>query len=277
MRILISGAGGFIGSHLMGIFPGAVGFDNFTTSPYDNSIEDIDIRERGMFYALANEVEPEVIIHCAASYRDPDKWHEDAQTNIEGGINAALAAKYHGAHLVYFQTILPPISSYAISKIASEQYQRLSGVDLTVLRLANVYGPRNLSGPVPVFYKRLTEGKQCFAVDTTRDMIYVSDLVRVVERVVNDRITGTYDVCTGRQTPIVEILKEIANTLGIAADYEIRGAGADDVQGEVSRKNGLPGWEPYWGLPDGIGDTVAYYREHGVEKTYTHLRDVDAA
>ncbi len=93
-------------------------------------------------------------MHCAASYSNPNFWHRDTQTNVLGTINATIAAKHHGARLIYFQTALPPISSYAISKIAGEQYIGLSDVEATVFRLANIYGPRNLSGPLPAFWKR---------------------------------------------------------------------------------------------------------------------------
>ena len=54
---------------------------------------------------------------------------------------------------------------------------RLSGLDWVSLRLANVYGPRNVSGPLPTFFHRLTEGKPCFVMDTRRDFIFVEDLV----------------------------------------------------------------------------------------------------
>ena len=80
--------------------------------------------------------------------------------------------------LLYFQTALcygtqpieqpitldhpiRPDSSYAISKTAGEQYIELSGLDFVSFRLANAYGPRNISGPLPTFYHRLTEGKPC--------------------------------------------------------------------------------------------------------------------
>src|SRR4029077_16403148 len=187
----------------------ADGFDNYLTGRRENvqPIAELDITNRKALYTFANIVEPSVVIHCAASYNDPDKWHRDTQINVEGGINAALVAKHHNAHLIYFQSILPPVSSYAISKIAAEQYMRISGVPLTVLRLANIYGPRNLSGPIPVFYKRLTEDQPITVVDTERDMLYIDDLVTAVRKVVGERLTGTYDVCSGTQRRIMELFE----------------------------------------------------------------------
>src|SRR5262249_14444502 len=137
---------------------------------------------------------PEVVVHAAASYKDPDDWAQDAATNVLGTANVVRACERAGVQrLVYFQTALgyglrpreqpislshplrPEGSSYAISKTAGEQYIAMSSLDWISLRLANVYGPRNVSGPLPTFYRRLTAGQPCFVVDTRRDFIYVED------------------------------------------------------------------------------------------------------
>jgi UDP-glucose 4-epimerase len=274
MTILITGGGGFVGSHLMDVYPDAVGFDNFLTGRRENNsrVIECDITQRHHLYELANETEPDVVIHCAASYSNPDLWHRDTDTNVSGCINAAAVAKHHGAHLIYFQTILPPTSSYAISKIAGEQYLRLSGVPLTVLRLGNIYGPRNISGPIPVFYKRLTQGQPVTVVDTTRDMVFIEDLVRAVEMVIEHQLAGTYDVCSGVQTTILAMYEEVSRNLGISELASAVPPLHDDVQGTVDPENGVPLWAPVVSLRDGIEKTVAAYREDSDFPTHTHLR-----
>lgn len=276
MRVLISGSGGFIGSSLADALTAheVYGFDNFLTGRRENwaPTRDLDITDRAALYEYANEVRPEVIIHCAASYDDPLKWHRDTNVNVAGGINAALVARHHEARLVYFQTILPPVSSYAISKIASEHYQRLAGVPLTVFRLANVYGPRNLSGPVPVFYKRLTSGQPCVVVDTSRDFVYIDDVVRAVVHAVEEDIRGTFDLCTGRQTPIAEIFSYVAGELGRNVIAPVIPPDPDDVQGSIDPTNGIPGWLATTPLEEGIAATIASYHANGVGETYTHLQ-----
>src|SRR5256712_13928646 len=57
---------------------------------------------------------------------------------------------------------------------------QLSGLDWISFRLANAYGPRNLSGPLPTFYYRLTTSKPCFVMERRRDFMYVDDLIDVV-------------------------------------------------------------------------------------------------
>ena len=176
MRLLITGVCGFIGSHLAERFHAqgdeVFGVDNLETGRLPNwpTACELDISQRRDLYEYANVARPDLVIHCAASYKDPAKWHRDIDTNVTGTVNAVLVAKHHGCPLVYFQTALPPVSSYAISKTAGLHYIQQSGIPHLVFRLANIYGPRNLSGPVPTFYKRLQAGDPCTVVDTTRDM-----------------------------------------------------------------------------------------------------------
>ena len=143
---------------------------------------------------------PDFVVHAAASYKDPDAWGEDVLTNALGTVNVVRAAQATGVErLLYFQTALcygthadraagharPPdparTRATRISKTAGEQYIELSGLDFVSFRLANAYGPRNISGPLPTFYHRLTEGKAVFVMDTRRDFIYVDDLIDVVD------------------------------------------------------------------------------------------------
>lgn len=289
MRVLITGAAGFIGSHLADRLQAdghdVFGVDNLTTgrrenfpAPIDGSgkwFRKLDIADRGDFYSYANYAEPDLVIHCAASYSDPNLWHRDTDTNVAGTINATLVARHHDARLVYFQTALPPTSSYAISKIAGEQYIHLSGVPATVFRLANMYGPRNLSGPIPTFYRRITAGEPCTVVDTRRDMVYVQDLVDAVMRAVDGGVTGKFDICSGAHLPIESLYWAVALKLGCNIEPGRMRAGDDDVKqmelDPMPAWRALDHWTPRTPLEQGVEQAVAWYRDHGVDQTYTHL------
>ena len=271
MNILVTGIAGFVGSHLAEAFTDAGhavdGVDTFETGRGENwrTAGHVDITDRPKFYDYANWVKPELVIHCAASYKDPDKWHRDTDVNVAGAINVAAVAKHHDARIVYFQTVLPPISSYAISKIAGEHYLRLSGQPLTVYRLASVYGPRNLSGPIPTFYRRIKAGETCSVVrDVTRDFVFIEDLVA---RVIRQSEEGVIDVRSGTETPIEWLPAVIGDALGVEPVIELRDRAPDDVTSYDM--HGVP----RIGVPiaEGIAKTVAWYEEHGVAETYTHL------
>ena len=75
----------------------------------------------------------------------------------------------------------PGLVSYAISQDRRRAVHRARRCSNYVsFRLANAYGPRNISGPLPTFFQRLTAGKPCFVMDTRRDFIFVDDLIDVV-------------------------------------------------------------------------------------------------
>lgn len=281
MRVLITGAAGFIGSHLLERLQKehlVLGCDNFLTGHNEHpATGNVDITDRGSFYGLANSLQPDLIVHCAASYSDPDLWHRDIDTNITGAVNVAAVAKHHGARVVYFQTVLPPTSSYAISKLAAEHYLRLAGVPLLVVRLANIYGPRNLSGPIPTFTRKLLNSEVCTIAHTQRDFVYIDTLVDAMA----ERITKTFadmpgwwehmTVHSGRQTHIRTIYELVAAELDLSdvAAFEEVPAANDDVP-LIDWNGAVP--FPDCSLAHGIGETVAWYREHGIGDTYTHLR-----
>ena len=184
------------------------------------------------------------MVHAAAAYKDPEAWGADVLTNALGTVNVVKAAQATGVErLLYFQTALcygttpteqpvtldhpiRPDSSYGISKTAGELYIELSGLDFVSFRLANAYGPRNISGPLPTFYHRLTEGKGVFVMDTRRDFIYVDDLIDVVmQAVVDGTGHGHYHVSSGTDFAIKELFDAtIAALPEVELDERRRGA-----------------------------------------------------
>ena len=205
------------------------------------------------------------------------------------------AAKEAGVErLVYFQTALcygteplenpitlkhpiRPDSSYAISKTAGEQYIELSGIPFVSLRLANIYGPRNVSGPPPTFWQRLTEGKPCFAMDTRRDFIYVSDLIEVVSAALAGTGQGHYHVSTGSDYSIKEMFEAVVAAMGIEleGEVEVRPRPPEDAPSillDPSRTQQDFGWEAKVPLAEGIEKAVEWYEQNGVGETYTHLK-----
>lgn len=287
MRVLITGGAGFIGSHLADHLAAdrhqVRCVDNFLTGRYINypRVHELDIVDRGAFYRFANRVNPDLIIHCAASYSDPNLWHRDADTNILGTINVVCAAQYHGARLFYFNTALPPINSYAISKIAGGQYIEQSGVDQLTFRLSNIYGPRNLSGPIPTFFRKLRAGEQCVVTDTRRDMVYIADLVRAVDAAIRyPRVSGTIDVCSGHTISIREMYDVVARKFSTTAWPKEISAPPGDVK-EMSLDQSRAAMDLNWtattDLNWGVEKAVNWYRDHGVTDTYTHLNLQGAA
>ena len=148
-------------------------------------------------------------------------------------------------------------------------------------RLANAYGPRNLSGPLPTFYQRLTGGKPCFVMDTRRDFIFIDDLVDCVMHAVDGGGHGAYHISSGADFSIQELFDEVARSLRINLEkpVEVRPRAEDDaftILLDPSRTQQDFGWGVTTGLTEGVAKAVDYYREFGIEQTYTHLNVQDA-
>jgi UDP-glucose 4-epimerase len=311
-NVLITGGAGFIGSHLADrlLVRGdrVLVIDNFATARHDSLpashknltvIQETIADEEAVRRTFA-EFAPEIVVHAAASYKDPDAWAEDSRTNAVGSANVVRASQETGVRrLVYFQTALcyglrpkeqpitlshpldPKDSSYAISKTAGEYYVRLSGLDWVSFRLANVYGPRNLSGPLPTFFQRLSSGKPCFVVDTRRDFVFVDDLVAVALKAVDGGgQCGVYHVSSGSDVSIKELFDATVAALGIQLDeeVEVRPRNPDDAASillDPSKTEADFAWSARTPLSAGVARAVEYYRQHGVEETFTHLKAME--
>lgn len=309
MRVLVTGGAGFIGSHLtdrlLGRSDDVLVIDNYATGRRDNlpseapglTVIEGDIADGQLVAETMERFVPEVVVHAAASYKDPEDWASDAATNVLGTAHVVRASEAAEARrLIYLQTalcyglhpleqpitlshpILPGASSYAISKTAGEQYVALSRLEWLSFRLANAYGPRNLSGPLPTFYSRLTSGKPCFVMDTRRDFVFISDLVDLlVQAIDGEGGTGAYHVSSGGDYAIAELFEATVGALGVQLDepVEVRPRGADDAYTillDPSRTEADFGWKAGIPLLQGVREAVEYYGRFGITDTYTHLK-----
>ena len=306
MKVLISGGLGQIGSHvaemLLARGDEVTVIDNLATGRVEHLDENPSLRvaigsiaDRKLVHSLMRETAPDVVIHAACSYSDPDDWYNDTLTNCVGGALLVDEAKRAGvSRFIYFQTALcyglhpheqpitlehprnPEGSSYAISKTANELYIELSGVEFVTFRLANVIGPRNVAGPLPIFFQRLRDGRPCFVTESRRDFVSVKDLARVVLRACDGVGRGAYHFSSGTDVAIAELYDHVVKAMGLT-DYpspEVRPLGPDDVASillDPSRTFEDFGSIEFTPLEQTVKDAVDYYREHGTLGEYTHL------
>jgi UDP-glucose 4-epimerase len=311
MRVLITGGAGFIGSHLadrlLARGDRVCIIDNLATGRRENlqghaNLEFIEgtIADEALVNSTFARFKPEQVVHAAASYKDPENWFEDARTNVLGTAIVVKAARQASVRrIIYFQTALcyglkpleQPItlehpirstgSSYAISKTGGEQYVDLGGIDYLSFRLANAYGPRNLSGPLPTFFQRLTQNKPCFVMDTRRDFIYIDDLIEVVVKALDGMGSkGMYHISSGGDFAIKELFDATISAMGIKLDkdVEVRARSADDVFSillDPSRTQRDFRWKASTPLEVGVRMAIDWYRKNEVKQTFTHLKPVD--
>jgi UDP-glucose 4-epimerase len=308
MKVLITGGMGFLGSHiaerLLARKDQVLVIDNLATGRRDNLQSNPNLRvvegtiaDSSLVNQLFDEFHPEFIVHAAASYKDPGDWVEDVRTNVLGTTIVTQAAeRLEVKRLIYFQTALcyglhpieqpitldhpihPEGSSYAISKTGGEQIIALSSLDFISFRLANAYGPRNLSGPLPTFYARLKAEKKCFVMNTRRDFIFVDDLVDVVIKALDGMgHKGYYHISSGTDYSIKELYDDATKALELNTldPVEVRERTPDDVFSillDTSKTNRDFEWHVSTPLEVGVKRAISYYQKFGIGQTFTHLK-----
>ena len=306
-KALVTGGAGFIGAHLVErLLDGGYNVtvvDNLSSaaSPEeatnDSSLRRIDIADPALADVFA-ESRPDIVFHLAAqisvtrSMRDPDA---DVHSNIIGGINLLQqCARFGVRRVILFSTggalygepeYLPcdeshpirPLSVYGASKLALEHYTRIiaeaNGIDYTILRPGNVYGPgqdpHGEAGVVAIFALRMLSGQAITIYgdgQQERDLFYVSDVVdaAMVAARPDAPSSGTFNVASGAPTSVNDIFSLLAGETG----YDRAPVYAPERPGEVrriyldiTRARQELGWEPRVELREGIARTVAALRE----------------
>ena len=244
LKILITGVAGFIGSHIADMFikEGHIchGIDNLVTGNIENvnpkcKFMKDDFKHSGYYFAKHKKGYFDLVVHCAAqvdvrfSIEHPK---EDCENNvlktvellndmIEFGVKKIIFLSTGGALYDFYDEnpksefdILKPLSPYAVSKLACEHYikyySKQHGLEHCILRLANVYGPRNEHGVISLFRKQIEDGNEICVNggDQVRDFIHVSDVVSAVKKAVDLR--GTFNVSTGIETKIIDLAHTMA-------------------------------------------------------------------
>lgn len=304
MKILITGGAGCLGSNLIEHWlpkgHEILVLDNFATGNREvvPNVERLTVVEGSVCDAALvdstmSAFSPDVVIHSAAAYKDPENWSEDASTNVDGSINVIRAAeKCSVRQVANFQTALcygrpsqvpipvnaptAPFTSYGISKTAGEAYMLMSQLPVLSLRLANVTGPRLAIGPIPTFYKRLKAGQGCFCSDTSRDFLDMSDFLSFMDLVIeNEPTSGLVNLSSGEAHTIKDIYDLVSAYLGLeVGDVPIIPPGDDDVPSVVldpSETTARFGWKAQVSFEEIIHRQLRWYDQHGISTVYSHL------
>ncbi len=312
MKALVTGGAGFIGSHLCELLK--VGghqvlvVDDLSTGKPENLPAGVTL-EVGTVGQVCTEAflrktGVDTIFHHAAQInvrRSIENPVFDAQTNIVEGIQLLENCRRAGVRrMVYASTggaiygeppgdslpvseacAVEPLSAYGISKYAFEHYlrlyARLYGFRTSVLRYANVYGPRQdphgEAGVVAIFLTRILNGGRPIIFGdgmATRDYVYVEDVARANLLAAEELEGEVYNIGTGLETSVLQLLQSIEAAVKDASLELPHGGGAEHAAerpGEVSRialdcgyVQKRLGWKPEVELSEGIRRTLASFR-----------------
>lgn len=247
-NVLITGADGFIGSHLCKEFirleANVIAIVRSKDLKNLNNIKDkikiiqFDIKDRGIIDYIMNE-EIDYIFHLASyiksdSYENPK---EILETNIIGTMNIIESAiKIKSLkRFVYFSTAevyedsenainedfkVNPKSMYAISKLSSENilkfYNTKLNLPLTIIRLFNTYGPRKIDNVVFFFIKSALNNNDIMVNgkgEQIRDFIYIDDVINACLLTISNEnfVNKTINLGSGKKRSIKELAEKIIN------------------------------------------------------------------
>lgn len=315
MKILVTGGAGFIGSNVVDGYIDAghkvVVVDNLLTGKVSNVnpkavFYRVDVRSEEIGKILAEE-KPDIVNHHAAQISVPASVENpllDADINIKGLLNVLEHGVKQGVKKVIFissggaiygeATEYPtteaysprPLSPYAITKFCSEYYlayyKHQHGLESTVLRYANIYGPRQIphgeAGVVAIFMNNLLAGRPSTLnhfpeqpQGMARDYCYVGDVVKANLLALDRGRNDFFNIGTGKSTKTLELFKTIYNAVQRIkpdlpeepADPLRQVARPGDLKQSclvVDKAKKLLGWEPQTSLPEGIQKTFEWWR-----------------
>ena len=303
MRVLVTGGAGFIGSHIVDACVAAghevTVVDDLSTGHRENvnakaRFLPLDVRSEEID-ALFRESRFEVVSHQAArgnvraSMEDPWVY---ADVNVRGGINLLEAARRHGVRKIVYSSTggcvygelqywpaderhpIRPRDPYGASKASFELYlpvyEMNYGLQYTILRYPNVYGPRQdpfgEAGVVSIFAGQMLLGKPTIINgdgEQSRDYVFVGDVVQANVLALEGGDNDVFNLGWGRGTTVNEIFHGLRALTGYAGEEHHGPAKLGEVRRndlDASKIKSALGWKPRVALEEGLRRTVEFFR-----------------
>jgi len=304
-KVLVTGGAGFIGSHTVDalIKNGAdvIVVDNLSSGKEENVNPEAELYNINIadpkFEKILEKEKPRIIYHFAFYVFVP-KSVENPLLDMDiivGSVRMLKKAKELGAEKIILASSgflygnnpnlpaqedypIDPVSPYVVSKRAIENYlqfyKKVYNIPYVVLRYAAIYGPRQITGAMADYIRKLGKDKQAEMWgdgNKTRDYVFIDDVIRanlLVLNVPDDFSCPVFNVGTGIETTLNALYGKIAGLLGKEAKpiyYNDRDAEQMRYCLDNSKAKKELGWEPKYSLSEGLQLTVDYARSKNFE------------
>lgn len=293
MRVLVTGAEGFVGGHLLPRLVEA-GMDVTGTD------RDVDVTDRDALVAAVRRVRPEAIVHLAAqssvaaSWKDPlsayrlnylgsshllsvvEQEAPGARLLLIGSSDAYGSDAGAGGRPIRETDPLLPESPYARSKAAAELLGALAsdrGLDVVRIRAFTHIGPGQSDRFVASSFARQVVEVECGRreprlvvgnLESVRDLLDVRDVVDAYARLLDRQVpAATYNVASGQGVPVRRILDELLDLAGLQLEVVVdpeRFRPTDFRIGDATRLRKATGWAPRIGLRETLAGLLDWWR-----------------
>jgi UDP-glucose 4-epimerase len=308
MKYIVTGGAGFIGSHITGELAQrgheVVILDNLFSGRMENIAP--FLAQENVTFVNGSITDPPLlkeicsnadgVFHQGAIASVPRSIANPLATNeanVTGTLNVLVAARDCGVKKVVFASsssvygdtpTLPkredmapgPLSPYAVSKLAGEQYMQVFsevyGISTVSLRYFNVFGPRQdpdseYAAVIPKFITRILNHRSPAIFgdgEQTRDFTYIRDVVQANIRAMESAAQGVFNVAYCRRINIKELAALIMEITGITVPLSYEPPRAGDVRdslADISRAQASFGYAPEYTVRTGLEETIAWYRQ----------------
>ena len=296
MKILITGAGGFIGSNICNLLSNSYtvlalsrNFDKLEKNPniicHHSNMAD--------YYSLENiffNFKPDVVIHCAwaggnASKDLNEMWQVD---NINQSIELLrLCSLFNVEHFIGFGSSAEygnydqkfnddsycfPNTMYGITKnsfkMISEKYCQMNDIKFTWIRPVFTYGPRDVQTrliPKAILSFLTNKDLTLNKCSANVDYLYIDDFCRAINNIVEQKLQGTYLVCSDQETNVKSLVEIIYNKIKPSSqlifDHNLQDNSHQYICGTSKKLMTLSNWKPLIDLESGLDKTISYFQK----------------
>jgi UDP-glucose 4-epimerase len=258
--IIITGGTGFIGRNIKNRLEKRYNIKDISKSNGG------DIRNSETFLNINSDL----VIHLAAINRS-DNLKEMFETNVNGTLNVLEFCRKNKTKLIFASSAAiygncsppakeeyktNPVSFYGLTKLFGEElcefYNKIFGLDITILRIFNIYGPNQKEGLlIPDILSKIKNGKTISIKNpfSVRDFIYVDDVIDAISKSINLNGFHIINIGTGKGTEIRYLAELMTNNNVIFEDQN--GANSQSYA-DISKAKRLLGWEPKTDLEEGL-------------------------